>query len=149
VACTHGAKTPAEARERLHAAVESGDGRALYDIVDEQTRWSIDSAFKYHQQCLDLIEQTYPPEVQAREKARFVDGDDVAHFLTAYEARYHLFAALRPRLSSPEGDGITQDKRGRWVFSGLRAQWEDIKHRGSHDLDTVRESAQAFRRAAK
>src|SRR5262249_47626757 len=121
IGCSRGAGSAEEGRARLRTAVESVDASAFYELVDEETRWSMDSAFKYHQQCLDLIEQGYPPEMQPREKARFVDGEDVRKFLAAYEARYHMIASLRPRVEGPDPVGIVRDKHGRWVFAGLRA----------------------------
>src|SRR5262249_52398905 len=80
---------------RLRAAVESGDATSLYAIVDDETRWSIDGAFRFHQLSLEVIEESYPPEVQPRTKARFVDAEDVRKFLVAYDARYHLLAGLK------------------------------------------------------
>jgi hypothetical protein len=138
-----GAHTLEEGQARVQKLAEGGATAELYDLVDEQTRWSIDTTFKYQQQSLAVIEEAYPPELQAREKARFVDGDDVRKFLVAYEARYHLLAVAPTRAGDFE-----KDKRGRWYFIGLRAHWDDVKLRSSHDLDTVKESAAAYRRAS-
>src|SRR5215468_10596792 len=131
LACARGPKSPEEAQ----AAVRAADARAIYDLVDIQTRWSIDATFKYQQQAMQAIEESYPVELQAREKARFVDGDDAHAFFVAYDARYHLIAAAKTERS----DFV--EEKGRWRWSGLRARWEDIKLRASHDLETVRESA--------
>src|SRR5690349_14854168 len=79
--CARGPKTPEEAQ----AAVRGADAKAIYDLVDKPTRWSIDATFKYHQQSLAAIEESYPVEVQGREKARFVDAEDARGFLTAYD----------------------------------------------------------------
>lgn len=136
-ACTRGAKSPEEGR----ALVAAGDPRVIYDLTDTPTRWSIDATFKYHQQALSAIEESYPSELQAREKARFVDGDDVRGFLAAYDARYRVIA-------SGDKNAFVQES-GRWRWSGMRTQWDDIKLRASHDLDTVRESAAAYKRAAR
>jgi hypothetical protein len=138
-ACARGPKTAEEAQ----AAVRGADAKATYDLVDKPTRWSIDATFKYHQQSLAAIEESYPAEVQGREKARFVDAEDARGFLAAYDARYHLIAAGK---TSPEN--FVQEG-SRWRWSGLRAAWDDIKLRASHDLETVRESAAAYKRASR
>jgi hypothetical protein len=145
IGCSRGAPSAEEALARLHQAAERGDARALYELADRQTRWSIDATFKYHQQALGTIEESYPAEVQAREKARFVDGEDVGAFLAAYDARYHNVVSAAARA----GRGDVSEDRGRWCWSGMRASWDDIKQRASHDLETVRESASAYKRAAR
>jgi hypothetical protein len=138
-ACARGPKTPEEAQ----AVVQAGDPKAVYDAVDLATRWSIDATFKYHQQALASIEESYPADVQGREKARFIDGDDARGFLAAYDARYHVIAAGKKAPS----DFI--EEKGRWHWSGMHAAWDDIKQRASHDLETVRESAAAYKRASR
>ena len=139
LACARGPKSVGEAQ----AAVRAADARGVYDLVDQPTRWSIDSTFKYHQQSLAAIEESYPAELQAREKARFCDGDDARAFFVAYEARYRLTA------NAPAEKSDFVEEKGRWRWSGLRAKWEDIKQRASHDVDTVRESAAAYKRASR
>jgi hypothetical protein len=148
-ACTRAPRSEDEARARLAQAVRAGDGRALYDLVDEATRWSIDSTWKYHQQCLALVEESYPPELQARETARFLDAASARDFVGAYERQYHLLPALAERAASPRPGDLVRERDGRVRVTILRAQWEDIKQRASHDLDTVRENAVAFGRAAR
>jgi hypothetical protein len=139
VACARGPKTAEEAQ----SVVQSGDAKAIYDAVDLATRWSIDATFKYHQQALAAIEESYPADVQGREKARFIDGDDARGFLAAYDARYHVIAA-----GNKGHEDFVEDK-GRWRWTGMRTAWDDIKQRASHDLETVLESAAAYKRASR
>jgi hypothetical protein len=61
-----------------------------------------------------------------------------------------MLRAERARIAS--GDAlalVVKDKYGRWGYSGLRPYWEDFSQRALHDLDTVRESARAFRQAVR
>src|SRR5262245_40010252 len=143
-ACT-GPKTPEEAQAAVRAAAERGDTNAIYDLVDKSTRGSIDATFRYHQQSLATIEESYPLEAQGREKTRFVDGEDARTFFAAHEARYRLIRAAAAKAG--RADFVAE--RGRWRWSGLRATWEDNKLRASHDLETVRESAAAYKRASR
>src|SRR5262249_45836164 len=122
------------------------DAQAAFGALDQQTRWSIESTWKYHQRALKLIEDQYPPSVQAREKARFVDAETAVAFLAAVETRDHLLAGLRPRLSSLQPSDCVEGPRKRFGYSGLRATWEGLKARAYHDFETVREGAAAFGR---
>jgi hypothetical protein len=147
--CARGPKSPEEASSRLSAAIQQGDAAAAYDLLDQETRWSIDSVWKYHQQCLSAIEESYPTEAQARESRRFIDAASARDFLKGHEERYHELSALAPKLAQPRAGDFATDAHGRWGYAGLRGQWEDAKQRASHDLETVRASAAAYKQAAR
>ncbi len=148
-ACSPGAKSPEEARGRLRSALERGDAAAVFDLLDQETRWSIESTWKYHQRCLRLIEENYPPEEQARAAGRFLDADRPAAFLAAYDARYQLLAGPKSRMGALAPGDFAIEKNKRWGYTGLRAQWEDIKQRASKDGETVERNATAYEREAR
>jgi len=149
LACSPGAKSPEEARARLRSALERGEAAAVFDLLDQETRWSIESTWKYHQRCLRLIEENYPPEEQGRAAGRFLDADRPAAFLAAYDARYQVLAGLRPRLGALAPGDFAIEKNKRWGYTGLRAQWGDIKQRASKDAETVERNATAYEREAR
>jgi hypothetical protein len=148
-ACDRGARRPEDAIARLRAAVAQDDAATAFMVLDRETRWSIESTWRYHQQCLDAIETAYPPDLQARERGRFIDTRGPKEFLAAYEQRYHLLRELSPRLPMLGATDFAADGYGRYGYTGLRERWEDIKQRASHDLDTCKQGADAFRAAKR
>ena len=80
--CRQKAKTPAEAYARLTAAVTSGDGGALFDALDQETRWNWMSIQKFHREAYDIVLSNYPEgRDRERETRRF------EHAATAPSAR--------------------------------------------------------------
>jgi len=149
VACSRGARTPDEALARLRDAAERGEAAQAFDLLDEQTRWSIESTWKYQQLCFKVIEEDYPGEAQAQALGRLIDADSPAGFFRAYEARYHQLAGLRARLATAGVKDFVRDRWGRYGYVGLREPWEDIKQRASKDLETVRRDAQTYQRTGR
>jgi hypothetical protein len=97
-----------------------------------------------------VIEEAYPVDAQQREKMRFLDADGPTSFLAAHEARYHTLRSERTRIASADALAlVVKDKYGRWGYSGLRSYWDDFSQHALHDLETVRESARAFRQAVR
>ena len=168
--CHKGAKTPAEAYKRFAAAVTAGDGGALFDALDQETRWNWMSIQKFHREAYDIVLSNYPEgEIRARETRRF------EHAATAPSARdlfiMDMAPAVLPMLrplvlgNAPIEAGATPDeaaavlasgarvelrrgKDGRWGYAGLARRAEEDKNRAYHDLELVRSSAADFERAA-
>ena len=168
--CRHKAKTPAEAYKRLTAAVHDGDGGALFDALDQETRWNWMSIQKFHREAYDIVLSNYPEgEIRERETRRF------EHAATASSARDLFIEDTAPKLipmliplvlsGAPIEDGPGPDmasavlasgarvpfrrsKDGDWGFAGLDKRAEDDKNRAYHDLEVVRASAADFERAA-
>ena len=168
--CHKGAKTPAEAYKRFAAAVSAGDGGALYDALDQETRWNWMSIQKFHREAYDIVLSNYPEgEIRARETRRF------EHAATAPSARDLFIVDMAPAVlpmlrplvlgSAPIEAGATPDeaaavlasgarvelrrgKDGRWGYAGLGRRAEEDKNRAYHDLELVRSSAADFERAA-
>jgi len=170
VGCRQKAKTPAEAYQRLTVAVNSGNGGALFDALDQETRWNWMSIQKFHREAYDIVLSNYPEgEIRERETRRF------EHAATAPSAR-ELFVAdeapallqtLRPLVvaGAPIEAGASDDtaaavapsgarvelKRsadGDWGYGGIAKRAEEDKNRAWHDLESVRASAADFERAA-
>jgi hypothetical protein len=168
--CKHPAKTPDEAYRRFSDAVTAGDGAALFDALDQKTRWSWMTIQKAHREAYDIVLSNYPegPE-RDREARRFEPG------ATATSARELFHAQVAPAVlpglaplastdahveSGPE-DGraaavlssgvrvpLARGDDGSWGFSGLGKDATDQETRASHDLDVVRASAADYERAA-
>ena len=170
--CRHGAKDPAGAYRQLAAAVNAGDGGALFDALDQKARWAFMSVQKWHREAYDIVLSNYPEgPVREREKHRF------EHAATATSARElfkvdvapGLLAKLVPQMAAggdppvemgssgseaavvlPSGARVpfARGSRGGWGYAGFDEQAEDQKMRAYHDLEVVRSSAADYERAA-
>jgi len=169
--CRHKSKTPEDAYRRFAAAVKAGDGAALFDALDQDTRWALMTIQKWHREAYDIVLSNYPegPE-REREKNRFEEA------ATASSARELFRATAAARLMSQMGalvldapssfDRSLGDDRavavlangtripfartanGGWGFAGLAQRTEVEKNRAYHDLEVVRASAADYERAA-
>jgi len=168
--CGRKSKTPAEAYRRLAEAVNTGDGGALFDALDQGTRWNWMSIQKFHREAYDIVLSNYPegPD-REREVRRFQPAATAtsARELFKTSTAPGLLPLLRPLVLSeaPIQNGPGEDraaavlasgarvelargKMGGWGFAGLAKQAEDDKNRAYHDLEVVRASAADFERAA-
>ncbi len=168
--CRQKAKTPADAYKRLMIAVNSGDGGALFDALDQDTRWNWMSIQKFHREAYDIVLSNFPEgEIRERETRRFEHAATApsARDLFVLDAAPAILPMLRPLVLSeaPIEAGATADqaaavlasgarvefhrgKSGDWGFAGLARRAEDDKNRAYHDLEAVRASAADFERAA-
>jgi hypothetical protein len=167
--CRHKSKSPAEAYRRLADAVNAGDGGALYDALDQATRWNWMTIQKFHREAYDIVLSNFPEPEREREKRRF------EHAATASSARElfkedvapGLLPTLRPLVVADApiqpgpGDDhaaavlasgvrveLARGQDGGWGYAGLDKQAEDDKNRAYHDLEVVRASAADYERAA-
>jgi hypothetical protein len=169
--CRHKSKTPEDAYQRFAAAVTTGDGSALFEALDQETRWALMTIQKWHREAYDIVLSNYPegPE-REREKHRFEAA------ATASSARELFRASTAPRLipmlgplvmdkpsSFERGPGDDQasavlpnggrllfvrGQNGGWGFAGLGQRTQEDKNRAYHDLEVVRASAADYERAA-
>jgi hypothetical protein len=169
-ACTPKYKTPEDAYAHFSTAVETRDGAALFDALDQATRWAWMTVQKWHREAYDIVISNYPqgPE-RERELRRFEKG------ATAPSAR-ELFKSevapeLLPKLASlvvkqttveieapgdvaeivlPQGGRVrfARGRNGGWGFAGLAPDAEARKTRAYHDLEQVRANAADYERAA-
>ena len=168
--CRHKAKTPAEGYKRLAAAVTAGNAGALYDALDQETRWNWMSIQKFHREAYDIVLSNYPEgEIRERETRRFERAATAssARELFIADAAPAVLPMLRPLVlpGASIEEGPTPDdaaavlasgarvplrrgKSGGWGFAGLAKRAEEDKNRAYHDLELVRSSAADFERAA-
>ena len=168
--CRHKSKTPEEAFRRFADAVNAGDGGALFDALDQSSRWNWMSIQKFHREAYDIVLSNYPEGAdREREVRRFEHAATApsARELFKTDAAPALLPMLRPLVLSeaPIQPGPGQDqaaavlasgarvelqrgKDGGWGFAGLAKRAEEDKNRAYHDLEVVRASAADFERAA-
>ncbi len=166
--CARGPKTPEEAYERFAAAVTARDANALFDALDQQTRWSWMTVQRSHREARDILLSKFPdgPE-RTRELQRFEAGatSESAKAFFAKQVNDATWTRLAPGLSgtptftpgenetlvlTPAGRHLVFRKgdNKRWGFSGLSDEAEQIKRRAIADLEMLRTSATDYERAA-
>jgi hypothetical protein len=170
--CHRTAKTPAEAYQRFSAAVTARDGGALFDSLDQATRWAWMTTQKYHREAYDIVLSNYPegPE-RERESHRFQTGATAtsAREMFRAEAAPGVLPMLVPLVAAdatiegaadaPDGRAaavlasgarvpLARGEDGGWGFAGLAKDAKDQEMRAFHDLEVVRSSAADYERAA-
>jgi hypothetical protein len=168
--CRHKSRTPEDAYQRFAAAVTAADGEALFDALDQETRWSLMTIQKWHREAYDIVLSNYPegPE-RDREKHRFERAATASSARAMFrdDAAPRLIPMLQPLvLDNPRIEpGPTNDQAaavlanggripfargqdGGWGFAGLAKRTADDKNRAYHDLEVVRSSAADYERAA-
>jgi hypothetical protein len=168
--CRHKSKTPEDAYRRFAAAVKSRDGGALFDALDQPSRWALMTVQKWHREAYDIVLSNYPegPE-RDREKRRFERAATAssARDLFRVDTAPRLIPLLHPLVldnpSFEKGPGDDQasavlanggsilfarGQDGGWGFAGLDQRTEEEKNRAYHDLEVVRASAADYERAA-
>jgi hypothetical protein len=167
--CRHKSKTPEEAFQRFAAAVTAGDGAALFDALDQTTRWNLMTIQKYHRESYDIVLSNYPEgPVRDGEKSRFERAATApsARELFRTDAAPALLPTLVPlaqgipRVDMGPADGeatavlagarvpFVRGADGGWGWAGLNKKAEDDTNRAYHDLEAVRASAADYERAA-
>ena len=168
--CRHKSRTPEEAYQRFADAVKKGDGAALFDALDQATRWDLMTIQKAHREAYDIVLSNYPegPE-RDREKRRYEPAATATSarelFRTAtapgllpmMQAQVTATAHLERGANDGQADAVTEGgahlpfalgQDGGWGYAGLDKQVADEKNRAYHDLDVVRASAADYERAA-
>jgi len=170
-ACNRGAKSPEEAYARFAQAVKAGDGQKLYAALDTDTRWSWMGVRRAHREAYDIVLSNFPEGPEREQRTRRFESAA----LSENEAR--LFAAELPpgRMSQlarelpaqPKfqpgpagadevvvplaGGGTLAFRRGkdrRWGYAGFATDADDRKRRAWADLESIRNAAADFERAA-
>jgi hypothetical protein len=168
--CRRGSKSPAEAFHRFSEAVNAGDGGALFDALDQDTRWNWMTIQKFHREAYDIVLSNFPEGAEReRETRRFEHAATAssARELFKLDAAPRLIPMFRPlvlsdapiemgpgedhaaaKLASGGRVELARAQNGGWGFAGLDKQAEDDKNRAYHDLEVVRASAADYERAA-
>jgi hypothetical protein len=169
-ACTPKAKSPEEAYRWFSKAVQARDAGALFDALDQTTRWDWMTVQKWHREAYDIVISNFPEgPARERELHRFEKGATAgsAKELFASEVGASVLPMLAPLVVAnprfeveqpnffvdavlPAGGHVqlARGEKGGWGFSGLRPDAEERKARAYHDLDMVRVSAADYERAA-
>jgi hypothetical protein len=168
--CTSKAKTPQEAYRRFSQAVSTSDGGALFDALDQTTRWNWMTVQKWHREAYDIVISNYPPGPERdRELRRFEKGATAPSAREMFKAEVApgLLPLLAPLVAEkttveiePPGDiaeivvpaggrvRFALGSKGGWGFAGLAPDGEARKNRAYHDLEQVRANAADYERAA-
>jgi hypothetical protein len=168
--CRHKIKTPEEAYQSFSAAVTAGDGLALFDALDQKTRWDWLTIQKYHREAYDIVLSNYPEGAERqREAHRFEPAATASSGRELFRAQVAagVLPMLRPlvaadaRVEAGPADGqaaavlasgarvpLARGEDGSWGFAGLAKDADAQKTRAFHDLEVVRASAADYERAA-
>ena len=168
--CTK-ARTPEEGYRRFCKAVMAGDAPALFEALDQKSRWGWMTVQKSHREAYDIILSNYPegPE-RDREVHRFERGATLGSGRAAFvdQVGQGAIGGLRPLCTgsprfeiAPDGaDAVAvlpsgakvplrigpEDKS--WGYAGYADDAEDRQKRALADVDQVRASAADYERAA-
>ncbi len=168
--CRHKSKTPEEAYQRFAQAVKNADGAALFDALDQATRWDLMTIQKAHREAYDIVLSNYPegPE-REREKRKYEPAATApsARELFKNETAPHMIPMTRMLVmgsvhfeagaSDAEAEAVLENggrllfargQDGGWGYAGIAKQTSDEKNRAYHDLEVVRASAADYERAA-
>jgi len=167
--CTRGPKTPEQAFQQLERAIAAGDAAAVYGLVDQQTRWSIQSALKDQRLQRTIITAKYPDAEAQKALAtlRAAEETDAAQYFKRVNDERRVVEAYRKRLGSVSGpiknkidgpdaawvarqDGMpfhfAKNRDGSWGWMELRGDWELEKDRAQHAVTTVQENAKLYQK---
>jgi len=165
------ARTPEEGYRRFCKAVTAGDAPALFEALDQKSRWAWMTVQKSHREAYDIILSNYPegPE-RDREVRRFERDATLGSGRAAFvdEVGRGAIGGLRPACAGSArieaaSDGATatavlasgakvalrigpEDKS--WGYAGYADDAEDRQKRALADVDQVRASAADYERAA-
>jgi len=164
------ARTPEEAYRRLSQAVRAGDAGALFDALDQKSRWAWMTVQKSHREATDIILSNYPDGVErTRELKRFERGATLgsARALFAEAVGQGALASL----GAAVGDGarfevaadgasatavlpsgahfpLRRGDNGSWGYAGFADDAEQRQTRALADVAQVRINAADYERAA-
>jgi hypothetical protein len=169
-ACHRGPKTPTAAYLELERAVAGGDGLAFYAVLDEPTRWSVQSTFSDQKLMRTIISAKYPEAEAQKELARLAAAEepDAAHYFARIAGDRQTVTGYRRRLGAVSGEVKTKvmadddvyvaradgmpfrfhkNGNGSWGFSELEREWALEKDRASHAVKTVQDNAKLYQKA--
>ena len=167
------ARTAEEAHARLCKAVAAGDAAALFEALNQQTRWDWMTVQKSHREAYDIILSNYPegPD-RERQLRRFEQGATLGsgralfveevgrgaftehpQLREACVAGAHIEAGAdlqRAAVVAPSGAKapLLLGPKGTWGYSGFAEDADDRQKRALADVDQVRRNAADYERAA-
>lgn len=164
------AHTPEEAHRKFCKAVRAADASALFEALDQNSRWAWMTVQKSHREAYDIILSNYPEGAEREHELRRFErgatlGSGRALFveavgqgalpslapLCAGEARFEPAAdgeSAMAVLASGARAPLRRGSNASWGFGGFSDDAEDRQKRALADVDQVRISAADYERAA-
>ena len=166
------ARTPEEAHAKLCKAVAAAAPAALFEALDQQTRWDWMTVQKSHREAYDIILSNYPegPD-RERQLRRFERGAQLGSGRALFVEEAGKPTLGDPKLREACGPG-TRGERGpdahhaaagspagaraplllgpkdTWGYAALADDAEDRRRRALAEVDQVRLNASDYERAA-
>ena len=162
-------RDPRAGFERLRLAVAAHDARLLYDSLDLESRWAIDTVWKYQRELAEVVERDFPAEARDRELGR-VSRARTAASSRDFFAAWTLDADPWPALGGAAGLGeiatveslspssarvttttglaipMAAGQDGIWGYAGLRATLTRWKDAAANDLSRTTDNAALYAR---
>ena len=156
---------PEAAFARLRVAIVARDPGLLYDALDLESRWAVETVWKYHRDIAELVERTYP----AARVALAVRSAGPREFFGAWAAEHDLIAALggdgdhlgglvrvepdgvRARVATTTGLTVplAVGADGTWGYAGLRDELDRWRDDAGNDLSRTKASAALYARTPR
>jgi hypothetical protein len=169
-ACRHRSRTPDDAFSRLQSAVSARDPGALFDALDQGSRWAWMTVQKSHREAYDIILSNYPDGAEKdRERRRFERGATLGSARELFIEQVGradletlpnpLPAATRFDVGVDAKDAVATlasglrlrfrlGADGGWGYAGFAEDADNRQVRALHDVDLVRVNAADYERAA-
>lgn len=158
---------PEGAFEKLRLAVVVGEPERLYDVLELETRWAVDTVYGYQREMADLVAK-FPPEARGREAPRLALAAGAATpraFFAAWARQTGSLASLGgdgPGLGvlarvERDGDGaarvvttsgvivpLARGSDGAWGYVGVKDELFRWRVQAANDLVRIRENAALY-----
>jgi hypothetical protein len=155
--CSSEPRGPEAAFDRLRVAVGAQDAKLLYGALDSESRWAVESVWRYHRKIAEVVEAKVPPALRERELERVraaTTAAGPAEFFAGFAAAHgDPFAPLGSSAEAlgswarREGNTVVTStgkvvpmaagRDGAWgyaAFQGELVRWRDA---ASHDLARI------------
>ena len=159
-------RTPEAAFSRLQVAVGAQDARLLYDALETESRWALDSVWKTQRDIGALVEKGFPPDVRDREKQRVsaATSSGTAREFLRKVTRVAAFSGLgdsnetlgnatrvtregeRAQVLTSTGKSVSlaADTSGMWGYAGLHDELSRFRDDVSNDWKRLSDDARLF-----
>lgn len=164
---SRGPRTAQAAAEALTNAASQSDAEALYEALDQHTRWSWMTIQKSHREAYDVVLSNFPDGADKDQKVKHLEAAataETAADLFAVKMGARALVELKQRLPAGalaltvKGDEAEAPGQSgqpltfalvekRWGYSGFRAEAEEQKRRAIADLEMIKVSATDYERA--
>ena len=169
--CHKPPETPEQVYQKLERAIAAGDAGTFYDCLDQKTKKSIEGTWRTQQLERTIISGKYPEAEAGPALARLeaAAADSPRAYFVKLAGERHTVEGYRKRIGSvsgpiktkPDGDQaiwvarqdgmpvhFVKDEGGSWRFPELGVEWALEEDKASHAVQTVRENAALYEKAA-